>query len=53
VAVVPAERRKAAARSKRSTAESPVVGEAEEVGVRKSRGGGVGENGSGGGNPAA
>ena len=35
-AVVPAERRKAAARSKRSTAESPVAVEAEEEGVRKS-----------------
>ena len=35
-AVVPAERRKAAARSKRSTAESPAAGEAEEEGVRKS-----------------
>ena len=36
MAVVPAERRKAAARSKRSTAESPATGEAEEEGVRKS-----------------
>ena len=34
--MVPVERRKVAARSKRSTAESPLAGEAKEEGVRKS-----------------